>query len=141
MLVFAHPFDVTNTCISLISMSISEELINVIILTVPPKVKIVSHFASPPLVANCSRTSIQCLVTPTLPNILVWWTFRGENASKLPSVHISRASPNEWKLSVECATLHHSGTYACHAALANETDRVYRKEAVIQVYSKYLFAL
>lgn len=104
---------------------------------VPPKVKIVSHFASPPLVANCSRTSIQCLVTPTLPNILVWWTFRGENASKLPSVHISRSSPNEWKLSVECATLHHSGTYACHAALANETDRVYRKEAVIQVFSKF----
>jgi hypothetical protein len=107
------------------------------ILIVPPKVKIVSHLASPPLVANCSKTSIQCLVTsPSLSNVVVWWTFRGENASKLPSVHVSKSSPNEWKLSVDCATLQHSGTYACHAALSNETQRVYRKEAVIQVYGK-----
>lgn len=104
---------------------------------VPPKVKIVSHFASPPLVANCSKTSIQCLVTsPSLSNVVVWWTFRGENASKLPSAHVSKPSPNEWKLSLECATLAHSGTYACHAALSNETQRSYRKEAVVQVYGK-----
>lgn len=100
--------------------------------------KIVEHFATPPLVANCSKTSLQCLVTSqSLSSVVVWWTFRGDNASKLPSSHVSKSSPNEWKLSLDCPTLQHAGTYACHAALSNDTHRVYRKEAVIQVYGKH----
>lgn len=106
---------------------------------VPPKVKILQHLATPPLVSNCSRTSLQCLVSSTevpLSQVTVWWVFKGENALQFPSVHQSKQTPNQWKLSLDCPTLEHSGSWFCNAAPVNETHRAYTKEAVIQVFSK-----
>ncbi|KAH7971033.1 hypothetical protein HPB49_018128 [Dermacentor silvarum] len=47
---------------------------------------ILEHVAEPPLVSNCSAAVLRCRLDTAGPNIEVWWTFHGENASKLPNV-------------------------------------------------------
>lgn len=47
---------------------------------------ILEHVADPPLVSNCSAAVLRCRLDTSGPNIEVWWTFHGENASKLPNV-------------------------------------------------------
>ncbi|KAG0422654.1 hypothetical protein HPB47_001544 [Ixodes persulcatus] len=47
---------------------------------------ILEHVAEPSLVANCSAAVLRCRLDTSGPNLEVWWTFHGENASKLPNV-------------------------------------------------------
>ncbi|KAH9384196.1 hypothetical protein HPB48_026189 [Haemaphysalis longicornis] len=52
----------------------------------PRCLSILEHVADPPLVSNCSAAVLRCRLDTSGPNIEVWWTFHGENASKLPNV-------------------------------------------------------
>ena len=64
-------------------------------------------------------------------------TFRGDNASKLQDIDLrSNPEAGEWQLVLLCPTLDHAGTYACIAHPINDTEVLYRKEAVIQVYGE-----
>lgn len=108
--------------------------------TATTSLSILEHVANPPLVANCTPTSLTCrVVSASLPasDVVVYWTFRGDNASKLSNVELqNNPSANEWQLVLLCPTLEHSGTYSCIAHPINDTEVLYRKEAVIQVYGE-----
>ncbi|XP_042908226.2 tyrosine-protein phosphatase 69D isoform X1 [Parasteatoda tepidariorum] len=66
----------------------------------------------------------------------VWWTFRGENASKLPDTTIltDNADKGIWQLELKCPTLEHKGSYACNAQERNESGVVYRREVLLKIY-------
>ncbi|XP_013772332.2 tyrosine-protein phosphatase 69D-like [Limulus polyphemus] len=97
---------------------------------------ILNHEVNPPLVANCSTTVLTCQVDTPAPAVDVWWTFRGENASKLPNVNIvtDRADDGIWQLQLLCPTPEHAGSFACNAQSRNESELVYRKEETVDVY-------
>lgn len=123
---------------------ITDDMIVIIIIiitattTVP--LRIVEHFANPPLVGNCSQTSLTCKISSPYrsSDLVVFWTFRGENASKLKDIEFSSHSvSNEWQLILLCPTLSHAGTYACIAHPSNDSSILYKKEAVIQVYGEF----
>ncbi|CAL1292882.1 unnamed protein product [Larinioides sclopetarius] len=99
-------------------------------------VSILEHIVEPPVVSNCSSVTLTCRVDTGAPNVEVWWTFRGENASKLPDTTIvtDNADKGEWQLELKCPTLEHKGTYACNAQGRNESEVVYRKEALLRIY-------
>ncbi|GIY48224.1 tyrosine-protein phosphatase 69D [Caerostris extrusa] len=99
-------------------------------------VSILEHTVEPPVVSNCSTVTLTCRVDTGAPNVEVWWTFRGENASKLPDTTIvtDNADKGEWQLELKCPTLEHKGTYACNAQGRNESEVVYRKEALLKIY-------
>jgi hypothetical protein len=106
--------------------------------TIP--LRIVEHIANPPLVANCSQTSLTCKISSVYrsSDLIVFWTFRGENASKLKDIEFSSHSvSNEWQLILLCPTLSHSGTYACIVHPSNDSSLLYKKEAVVQVYGEF----
>ncbi|RWS32033.1 uncharacterized protein B4U80_01499, partial [Leptotrombidium deliense] len=98
---------------------------------------IAEHFAKPALVLNCTQTVLVCRITANASsNINVYWTFQGENASKLPDVRIEANASDTWHLIVSCATPVHAGTYQCNAHPLDNTEVLYRKEAVIQVFGE-----
>ncbi|KAG8202163.1 hypothetical protein JTE90_010519 [Oedothorax gibbosus] len=99
-------------------------------------VSILEHIVEPPVVSNCSAVTLTCRVDTAAPFVEVWWTFRGENASKLPDTTVvtDNADKGEWKLELKCPTLEHKGTYACNAQGRNESEVVYRKEALLRIY-------
>ncbi|XP_076346483.1 tyrosine-protein phosphatase 69D-like isoform X2 [Tachypleus tridentatus] len=109
--------------------------------TVSPS--ILKHEAVPPLVANCSSTVLTCQVDIPAPAVDIWWTFRGENASKLPNVKIitDHANDGVWKLQLLCPTPEHAGSFACNAQSKNESELVYRKEVTVEVYVPILIEI
>ncbi|XP_022240528.1 tyrosine-protein phosphatase 69D-like [Limulus polyphemus] len=104
---------------------------------------ILKHEADPPLVANCSTTVLTCQVDIPAPAVDVWWTFRGENASKLPNVKIitDHANDGVWQLQLLCPTPEHAGSFACNAQSRNESELVYRKEETVEVYVPILIEI
>ena len=91
------------------------------------------------LVTNCSKISLNCLITSSsLSNVYVWWTFNNDNVSKLGSSQINQIAPNQWQLSLDCATLTHSGSYTCHAIIQNETQKYDKKETFVKVHGKFI---
>lgn len=91
------------------------------------------HVAKPALVANCSRAELICRVNGPEPQ--VGWTFHGENAADLPDTRVER-DQLQWRLIIRCATVRHAGTYVCTAHARNNSQLVFRKEAVLQVYGR-----
>ncbi|XP_064476322.1 tyrosine-protein phosphatase 69D-like isoform X2 [Ornithodoros turicata] len=65
---------------------------------------ILQHVAEPPLVANCSPAVLRCRLDTSGPNLEVWWTFHGENASKLPHVTLLPPANNQLVTSDEVTT-------------------------------------
>lgn len=102
-------------------------------------VKIIEHIPLEQLVTNCSKISLNCLITSSsLSNVYVWWTFNNDNVSKLGSSQINQIAPNQWQLSLDCATLTHSGSYTCHATIQNETQKYDKKETFVKVHGKFI---
>ena len=102
-------------------------------------VKIIEHIPLEQLVTNCSKISLNCLITSSsLSNVYVWWTFNNYNVSKLGSSQINQIAPNQWQLSLDCATLTHSGSYTCHATIQNETQKYDKKETFVKVHGKFI---
>ena len=101
--------------------------------------KIIEHIPLEQLVTNCSKISLNCLITSSsLSNVYVWWTFNNYNVSKLGSSQINQIAPNQWQLSLDCATLTHSGSYTCHATIQNETQKYDKKETFVRVHGKLI---
>lgn len=99
-------------------------------------ITITEHSANPPVAANCTPVTLTCqLDIEEDVEVDVWWTFRGENATKLPNVTIE-TNPAEgiWKLYLLCPTVEHDGSYDCNAHSRSETQLVYRKETTVEVY-------
>ncbi|XP_022245455.1 receptor-type tyrosine-protein phosphatase F-like [Limulus polyphemus] len=113
-----------------------ESLLLLMFLSTAASLNILKHEADPPLVANCSTTILTCHLDTPAPESDVWWTFNGDNASKLPNVTIvtEQADDGIWKLQLACPTLKHAGKYMCNAQSRNESGLAYRKEATVNVY-------
>ena len=153
--IFIHPFSLALNSLHFLLLPFS--LIHSIFLFPPVyfdfadnlsnEVRIVDHFANPPLVENCTQTSLTCQVTSSsgsdLSQIVVFWTFRGENVSKLADIETHMDSTRkEWRLILTCPTLDYSGSYTCNAHHSNHTSILSKKEAVVQVYGTLtLFSL
>lgn len=92
-------------------------------------------------VANCTPVKFVCRLNstserPSTNPVEVYWSFRGENASKLPGVNTT-FDGHLASLHIPCPERNYSGVYQCLAEEKN-TSIIYKKELNFNVYGKYI---
>lgn len=88
-------------------------------------------------VANCTPVTFVCRLTDKQGSnkTEVYWSFRGENASKLPGVNTS-FDGDIALLDIPCPERNYTGVYQCLAEEKN-TSIIYKKELSFNVYGEY----
>ncbi len=108
-------------------------------ISVSNPLSILELIADPPLVSNCSKLELTCRISSnSYSNLNIWWTLRNENISTISDIIESyMPSTNQSKLTIECATFQHQGSYACNVQQINESELIYRKETNVKIFSEY----